>query len=256
MNSESQPAASETDAAPSADASLNAENAADENAVSDSPVAENAAAENAAAENAAEPKSQLARGAGPLAARGLGVAKPASPTVSTEQLEKEEAKSNKDADKKKKKRPPASSRMKGEREKPQDKPAAEPKRGKVEVPSLRADLSDDLMAEFEMELAGADVEGMLGGSAGMPDRKEPLADGTRVQAQVLKIHQDSVYVALGGPDEGAVPFEQFKEEPTIGQSIEVMVSRIQSRRRLVRVFDSRIDHRCRRLDRLGRRCGR
>ena len=32
------------------------------------------------------------------------------------------------------------------------------------------------------------------------------------KALVLKIHADDVFISLGGPDEGVVPFVQFKEE--------------------------------------------
>src|SRR5690606_31868466 len=56
-----------------------------------------------------------------------------------------------------------------------------------------------------------------------------LQDGQRVHATVLKIQDDSVFVALGGPDEGVVPFEQFTAaEPEIGSSIEVVVRGISS----------------------------
>jgi ribosomal protein S1 len=95
---------------------------------------------------------------------------------------------------------------------------------KVAIPNLRQGLSDDLMAELERELAGADVDGFLGGNAGMANRKEPLEDGQRVSGKVLKIHDDSVFVALGGPDEGVVAFANFTAaEPKIGDSVEVIV---------------------------------
>ncbi len=64
---------------------------------------------------------------------------------------------------------------------------------------------------------------MLASSAGAAVRKEPLVEGARVHGLVLKIHEDNVFVALGGPDEGVVPFEQFKQEPSLGDSIEVIV---------------------------------
>jgi len=58
----------------------------------------------------------------------------------------------------------------------------------------------------------------------MPERRTPLSDGARVSGTILKIHHDSVYLSLGGPDEGVVPFEQFtNSEPVPGESIEVMV---------------------------------
>lgn len=164
--------------------------------------------------------SQTPVGGGPLAARGLGVARPASPSVSTEQLEKAEQKGGKPNPKNRAPRP----RLKGEKEPSDEAKAAEPKSNRVAVPSLRGKLSDDLQAELDAELAAADVEAMLSGSAGMPDRKEPLTDGARVSGQILKIHQDSVFIALGGPDEGVVPFEQFADtEPVCGTSVEVLV---------------------------------
>ncbi|OYP36843.1 30S ribosomal protein S1 [Rhodopirellula sp. MGV] len=209
MSNESQPGVQPTETSDAADAPAN---------VSEPAVT----ADQATSEVAAEAPANKPSGAGPLAARGLGIAKPASPSVSTEQLEKAEAKSDKPSKKKKAPRP----RLHGEKEGEAKSaaPAASKKPSRVAVPSVRGELSDDLLAEFEAELGSADVDAMLGGNAGMPDRREPLADGSRVSGQVLKIHQDSVYLSLGGPDEGVVPFEQFTEaEPEIGSSIEVMV---------------------------------
>ncbi|NND98509.1 MAG: S1 RNA-binding domain-containing protein [Pirellulaceae bacterium] len=170
----------------------------------------------------AKPGSPQSRGAGPLAARGLGVAKPASPTVSADQLAKQNEGKKKPAAKKKKHKVKPSG-VSGEQK------AALVPRVKVAVPSLRQDLSDDLLAELEAELAGSDVEAMLAGAAGMPDRKEPLEDGAQVHGQVIKIHADTVFIGLGGPDQGVVPFEQFtEEEPVPGQSVEVIVRGLNS----------------------------
>ena len=177
-------------------------------------------ATNPSAQSAA-PLSKVARGGGPLAARGIGVAKPASPVVSTETLEKEEAakagKSGKPKGGKNSPRPRLAGDKPGKPQRPQ------PKITKVAVPNVRDALADDIQAELDAELAAADIDSMLGGSAGMPDRKEPLDDGARVHGQVLKIHDDTVFVALGGPDEGSMPFEQFEKEPEIGAQIEVVV---------------------------------
>jgi small subunit ribosomal protein S1 len=171
---------------------------------------------------AAAPLSKLARSGGPLAARGQGVAKPASPAVDTKALEATGGGlTEQKADKPKKKHPRP--RVSGDKpEQPKSSPS--PTRvAKVTVPNQRQALSDDIQAELEAELAAADVDAILSGPAGMPDRKEPLDDGAHVQGQVLKIHNDSVFVALGGPDEGAVPFDQFKEEPAIGSTVDVIV---------------------------------
>ena len=84
-------------------------------------------------------------------------------------------------------------------------------------------LPDDIQAELDAELAAAVVEEMLSGSAGMANRTEPLSEGASVQGKVLKIHDDNVFIALGGPDEGVVAFEQFEQEPAIGDTVEVLV---------------------------------
>ncbi|TWU66119.1 S1 RNA-binding domain-containing protein [Crateriforma conspicua] len=215
----------------------NASEKASENTVTpdpapvDTPSAAPAAESDSSAGDDAKP---VARGSGPLAARGLGLAKPASPVATTDAGA---APSNKPAKKKKsggKKAPRP--RLAGERGSTDNAPKvvpsgvttpaaakAPPKQGKVAVPSLRQPLSDDLQAELDMQLADSDIDSILGGGAGMPDRKEPLAEGSRLQGRVLKIHDDSVFIGMGGPDEGVVPFEQFEQEPEIGSSVEVMV---------------------------------
>ncbi|TWT93658.1 30S ribosomal protein S1 [Neorhodopirellula pilleata] len=168
-------------------------------------------------------------GAGPLASRGLGVAKPVSPAaVSTEDLEKAEAKKSKSGGKSAGKKAPRP-RLAGEKDadvtrETANATAAAKRPGKVAVPNIREDLSDDLMAELEATLAGSDVDNYLSSGAGLPDRREPLAEGARVQAKVLKIKEDIVFIALGGPDEGTVPFEQFTEaEPAPGDWVEVLI---------------------------------
>lgn len=105
---------------------------------------------------------------------------------------------------------------------PRGKQIAPPPTPKVMVPSKRAPLTDDLEEMLARELEGTGIEDILGGQAGMPMR-EALTEGQRVQAKVIKKTVDVVFVSLGGPDEGAIPFEQFKEEPELGASVEVVV---------------------------------
>ncbi|QDS87449.1 30S ribosomal protein S1 [Rosistilla ulvae] len=105
---------------------------------------------------------------------------------------------------------------------PRGKQIVPPPKPQIVVPSKRAPLSDDLEEMLARELAGSGLEEILGGQAGMPMR-EALVEGQRVQAKVIKKSVDAVFVSLGGPDEGSVAFEQFKEEPEIGASVEVIV---------------------------------
>ena len=161
------------------------------------------------------PLAKLWRGAaGPLAARGLGIAKPASPTVDPSALSAGSTATQERPKPKKKKQAPRprlggessgdSSKSSSTTSVPRFDDAPSVRGGKIAVPNIRQSLPDDIQAELDAELAAADVEAMFTGPAGMPVRKEPLTEGARVHGQVLKIHDDNVFVALGGPDEGIV----------------------------------------------------
>ena len=171
---------------------------------------------------------KVTRGLGPLAARGLGIAKPASPSVSAEKLEQAVNKPQKKQQQPSAPRPPRDGEPSIDKAATPARPAERSAPRKVAVPSTRGKLSDDVQAELDAALESADIESLLGGTAGMPDRTEPLDDGAQVHAIVLKIHQDTVFVGLGGPDEGAIPLVQFKQEPVIGWSLDVIVRGLSS----------------------------
>jgi len=190
-------------------------------------------------ESASGPLASVIRGKGPLAARGLGIAKPASPAGrpmpapasaasptpgDSGATSSSPARDSKPAKKNDAPRP----RLAGQSDADVvggTKPLAPERSSKVAVPNLRQDLSDDLLAELERELAGTavDVDGFLGGSAGMANRKGSIEDGQRVSGVILKIHHDDVFVGLGGPDEGVVALANFtNEEPKVGDAVEVI----------------------------------
>lgn len=195
----------------------------------------------------------LARGSGPLAARGLGVARPASPVAKSrpgqsntnkpmgptmgpfrpkgaakptgkpgvmaqpaaigpgqpESLDAHAREAAEDAiaDAKAQQRPHDSGHM-----------------PRIAVPNLRQPLGDDLMALMEAELADTDVTSILASPVGLEGRRGQLEEGQRINAKVLKFDDDSVYMALGGPDEGAVSRLQFGEViPEVGKTFEVVV---------------------------------
>jgi len=199
------------------------------------------------------PMAEVIRGKGPLAARGLGTAKPSSPASRpaspqsvkpgsakpqslTPQVTKSETATAAGQTEGQPTRPPRDEKKKQDHRRPRlagesdedaaanAKPINTERHSKVAVPNLRQGLSDDLLAEMELELAGADVEAFLGGNAGMANRKSELEDGQRVSAVIIKIHDDSVFVGLGGPDEGVVAFASFTaQEPKAGDTVEVIV---------------------------------
>jgi small subunit ribosomal protein S1 len=92
---------------------------------------------------------------------------------------------------------------------------------KVSVPNLRV-RSDDLEAELSDALADTDLSGLMIGSADLAVGRS-IEDGSRHQGRVIKIHQDSVFVSLGGPDEGVVPLLQFTDMPQVDQIVDVLV---------------------------------
>lgn len=167
---------------------------------------------------------KVARGTGPLSMRGIN--KPSSPAVDVSKLQAKET-SGTGKNKKRAPRP----RIGGEKAENGGKgssstnviPSAQPRRSKITVPNVRHALPDDIQAEFDSLVGEDDFDGMMEGPAAESVKKTPIEDGTRVQGVVLKIHADDVFISLGGPDEGTVPFVQFKEEPAIGSSVEVVV---------------------------------
>jgi len=196
----------------------------------------------------AGPLSGVIRGKGPLSARGLGAAKPASPAsrpaspqggkpaspkpqtstpASAGPEGQGEGQPNRPPRDEKKKQDHRRPRLAGETDEDVSadaKPLNVERHSKVAVPNLRQGLSDDLLAEMERELAGSDLDSFLGGNAGMANRKGSLEDGQRVAGTILKIHDDSVFVGLGGPDEGVVALANFTgQEPKAGDAVEVII---------------------------------
>ena len=77
-------------------------------------------------------------------------------------------------------------------------------------------------SELEAALAGADLNSlMIGEKAGRVG--VGLETGGRYQARVIKIHNQNVFVSLGGPNEGVVPLLQFTDMPTEGQSVDIVI---------------------------------
>jgi small subunit ribosomal protein S1 len=50
-----------------------------------------------------------------------------------------------------------------------------------------------------------------------------IEEGSRQQGRVMKIHQDSVFISLGGPDEGVLPLLQFNDMPKVDDIVDCLV---------------------------------
>ena len=96
----------------------------------------------------------------------------------------------------------------------------------IPVPAIRGDLSDDLEEEFAEIFGGKDTEldAMLAGADKVAAQPQVELD-SKQQGKIVAIGRDSAFVELGGREQGAIPLKQFKENPTVGETIEVKVIR-------------------------------
>ncbi len=130
-------------------------------------------------------------------------------------------------------RGPRRDRPGGQRRKPDDgtdrpprKPRledSEPSAPKVPVPNRRGPLSDDLQAEIDAALGGMSLEEVIAGRTA-PDTGGRLENESRHRAQVVYIHGDNVFFALGGKNQGVASLRQFKEPPNVGDLVDVSVT--------------------------------
>ncbi len=111
-----------------------------------------------------------------------------------------------------------------DREKEAYSVASEPPMPKLAVPSRRAALPTELQNELDMALVGTDLDRMLIGDA-MVQVGHDLEEGQRIQGRIIKVHGESVFVSLGGPNEGVVPILAFLDlpDPEPGATLEVIV---------------------------------
>jgi small subunit ribosomal protein S1 len=93
---------------------------------------------------------------------------------------------------------------------------------RVEVPNVRRPLTDDLASEFEAAMMDADLDRLLVGDK-LVQVGVGLEDGQRYRGTIIKIHQDNVFVSLGGPNEGVVPLLHFNETPVVGSQLDFVV---------------------------------
>ena len=93
---------------------------------------------------------------------------------------------------------------------------------KVARPSIRQPLSADLEQELESALMDADLNGLMIGAPSLNVGRN-IDEGSRHQGRIIKVHQDCVFVSLGGPDQGVIPLLQFTDLPKADDVVDCLV---------------------------------
>jgi predicted RNA-binding protein with RPS1 domain len=93
---------------------------------------------------------------------------------------------------------------------------------KVEIPNVRGPLSSDLEQELMAALGEADLGSLLVGDSDLRVGTS-LEEGQRYVGRVIKIHNENVFISLGGPNEGIVPLLQFHNAPKVGDQVDCVI---------------------------------
>jgi small subunit ribosomal protein S1 len=98
-----------------------------------------------------------------------------------------------------------------------DVPAAEPSQQDPLVP--------DLEAEFDAALADDNFDALMR-SGDLRVDEEPFEPESRHTGRVAAVRRDEVFVELGGREQGCLPLGQFATRPKAGDSVEVVIQRL------------------------------
>ncbi|HEY2839766.1 MAG TPA: S1 RNA-binding domain-containing protein [Pirellulales bacterium] len=110
---------------------------------------------------------------------------------------------------------------------PQREPAPRPAE-KTPVPSLRAELPEDLQRELAEALGDMSLDDILAPATQSKTAAVEMADllpESKHTARVASIHRDDVFVEMGGRNQGVLSLRTFPKPPEIGDMVEVVVNR-------------------------------
>ncbi len=112
------------------------------------------------------------------------------------------------------------------RDKPKPAPLLKVERT-TPLPSTRAPLSDELEEELQAALGEMSLDQIVAAeNAAAASAPAAPAEGEGKQmGTILAMHNDDVFVELGARRQGVLSLNQFKEQPNIGDQIEVKVVR-------------------------------
>jgi small subunit ribosomal protein S1 len=89
------------------------------------------------------------------------------------------------------------------------------------VPNRRQ-RSEDIEAELEAALSGVSLEDIV--KADLKTDSNRLENGSQHRSQVVDVHGDDVFFALGGKNQGVTSVRNFEEPPKPGDMIDVTVT--------------------------------
>ncbi|MEX0866447.1 MAG: S1 RNA-binding domain-containing protein, partial [Pirellulales bacterium] len=93
---------------------------------------------------------------------------------------------------------------------------------KTELPNLRSQLSDEMQREYEAALGGGELDSLL--TRGAADVVKQLEEGSEQTGTIVSMREESVFVDLGGRDQGVLSSKQFPEAPQIGQQVTIRIN--------------------------------
>lgn len=113
----------------------------------------------------------------------------------------------------------------GQKKERAPKPSYEQPQGKkYPPPNIRGQLTPDLEVEFLEALGGQSLEDIIS-TGGAEEVLAELEPESRHKGKVIQIHRDSVFVEIGGRQQGLLPLRNFTTPPEPGTVLDVMVSR-------------------------------
>jgi len=92
---------------------------------------------------------------------------------------------------------------------------------KVPIPNLREELSPELEDEIAAALGDESLDEILGAEGGRGAAILPT--DARVRGRVVSVHNEDVFLDLGGRNEGLVSVRQFAETPAVGAIVECVI---------------------------------
>jgi small subunit ribosomal protein S1 len=94
-------------------------------------------------------------------------------------------------------------------------------------PSFRERFTPEMEQEYQEALGDAAFESLIEKSVAA-DTAAELEPETRVKGKVERVHNEDVFVNLGGRHQGVVPLKQFESPPEPGHEVELVVVRFQA----------------------------